>query len=450
MARPTTLPVAATLLLALALFAPPCHGKPRRKAGSPLPAGPVDESVVQRGLMGLGALKYKSILMENGQFHKETSTRRFTAGPTLGYVTPWNSEGYKVAKMFRGKFTHISPVWYQIRPTTEKTENPQDGGRQYQSGVSHGPPKLTGGHDADLGWVSDVRGGAAANASSGGPYAGAKVVPRVLFEGWGATDYIYLLTGKADGRDYWKDDVTDEFARLAARTIVDECEEKGYDGIVLEVWAQWSYIGLLDHQPLLDACANFIEVLGAALRNATAPSGEPMELILAVPPSEPSLPGKAPTFTSEHLELLSPHIHSVSAMTYDGASPEAPGPNADIRWVRRAVEGVLGENGAALGGQVLVGLNFYGNDYNIPKGGGAIVGHEYRGVLERAKPKDIRWLEEEREHVFEYDGDGGQRRRVYFPTLQSIQARLDLASELGVGIAIWEIGQGLLYFYDLL
>lgn len=35
--------------------------------------------------------------------------------PVLGFVTPWNKGGYTVAKRFKGKITHVAPVWFQIQ-----------------------------------------------------------------------------------------------------------------------------------------------------------------------------------------------------------------------------------------------------------------------------------------------------------------------------------------------
>jgi hypothetical protein len=45
---------------------------------------------------------------------------------------------------------------------------------------------------------------------------------------------------------------------------------------------------------------------------------------------------------------------------------------------------------------------------------------------------------------------GGTRHAVFFPTPASVAARVALATELGVGLSIWELGQGLGSFMDLL
>ena len=98
--------------------------------------------------------------------------------------------------------------------------------------------------------------------------------------------------------------------------------------------------------------------------------------------------------------------------------------------------------------KLLIGLNFYGMDFDLSGGGSAIVGHEYLARLKRYRPK-LAWNATAKEHSFEYVTNG-KGHRVYYPTLASIQMRLDYAENMGAGVSIWEIGQGLEFFYDLL
>ena len=68
------------------------------------------------------------IVREQARFQRD-KIKRFS-GEVLGYVTPWNSHGYDVAKWFNYKMKLVSPVWLQLRP------NPLD---------------VTGLHDVDAG-----------------------------------------------------------------------------------------------------------------------------------------------------------------------------------------------------------------------------------------------------------------------------------------------------------
>lgn len=103
--------------------------------------------------------------------------RNFHSSETLVYVTPWNNHGYgelifwkisfnnfnwliseiefylnssDIAKWFH-KFTLVSPVWLQLKKNS-------------------GSLAVTGTHDIDQGWMTDVR------------KTGAKIVPRIIFE----------------------------------------------------------------------------------------------------------------------------------------------------------------------------------------------------------------------------------------------------------------------------
>ncbi|GIY16062.1 chitinase domain-containing protein 1 [Caerostris extrusa] len=134
-------------------------------------------------------------------------------------------------------------------------------------------------------------------------------------------------------------------------------------------------------------------------------------------------------------------------MTYDFSGPQKAGPNSPIPWLIQCVEDLIPNKSSPNKKKILLGLNFYGNIYS-KSGGKPIIGREYISLLEKYKPKIV-FKNISGEHVFRYR-DENIDYVVYYPTLYSIELRVQLAKKFGIGIAIWELGQGLDYFYDLL
>ncbi|KAF2324866.1 hypothetical protein GH714_020858 [Hevea brasiliensis] len=358
-------------------------------------------------------LNYQEILSKNSKVSNNASHRQYTY-PVLAYITPWNSKGYEMAKRFTNKFTHLSPVWYDLR--------------------SQGTDLiLQGRHNADKGWISELR-----------MKGDALVLPRVVLEAFPKEMLI-----KKKLRD------------KAIELIVSECKEMEYDGIVLESWSRWAAYGILRDPDTRNKALKFIKQLGHALHSVSSArsSKQPLQLVYVIgPPHSEKL--QVHDFGPEDLQSLNDAVDGFSLMTYDFSSPHNPGPNAPLKWIRFTLQLLLGTTGSDAWTQahkIFLGINFYGNDFLLSEGEwhledifksvytfrfwwGAIIGRDYLSLLEKHKP-DLRWEEGSAEHFFLYVDDENKNHAVFYPSLTSVSLRLEEARIWGTGISIWEIGQ---------
>eukprot|EP01083_Nonionella_stella_P038771 105389_1 len=99
-------------------------------------------AVHERGWVSETIDDHKMITKNNNITAFLDQRRNFKNRIVLTFVTPWNTKGYKWSTLYAKKFTHISPVWYDIQPIP---------------GSSISSYMLLGESNVDIEWIKSIR-----------------------------------------------------------------------------------------------------------------------------------------------------------------------------------------------------------------------------------------------------------------------------------------------------
>ena len=155
------------------------------------------KSVVDRNLVKKDIDIENDVVKSHQKYCEPCAVQKTFENKVLGYVTPWNSKGYDVCKLFAKKLDYISPVWLQIKRT---------GRKKYELAE----------HDIDSNWMQQVR------SSNGSEVS---FVPRILFEKLTVEDLHALFNNE-------------EEIEALTKMLVAKAKQFNFEGYVFEIYLQ--------------------------------------------------------------------------------------------------------------------------------------------------------------------------------------------------------------------
>jgi len=321
----------------------------------------------------------------------------------LGFVAPWSDHGYRAARYFRGKLSQVSPLWFRVLPGKGR-------GSSFE---------ITGWDLADeqRRWTKQAGAEFCLEERCGD---GPDVLPHFSFEGF---DKLPALRA-----------VLEAPMELAAEIVV-TCEKGGFQGAVLDV-----------RLALFPSLRSLVPALVAAIGRALRAGGR--RFLLSVP-AQPA-GGGGPAFDTADASAVAGSVDGVVLGTRD-YSRKQPGPAAPLPWVRASALRLLGNGQGGSSGlrpeQLLLEVPLYGRAFQDGQPEGKVIDAvETVKVLAKQQP-DMAWDAEAAEHSAELT-----KGKVWLsiPTLAFVNARLQLAHSLGVGVALRDLGAGFDASFDLL
>ncbi len=114
-----------------------------------------------------------------------------------------------------------------------------------------------------------------------------------------------------------------------------------------------------------------------------------------------------------------------------------PGPISDVRWVTKIADYIETLPNPE---RFIIGTNLYGFDW--PQGGTATA-LEYPGIvaLREAVGATEQWDAAAKEPFFAYTDSRGLLHSVWYATAASVNARLAVARQRGLGVGLWRLGK---------